>query len=267
MSIQKWLLYIACGLAIAVLMLTFIISKENGLAIDVGHSKLRPGAVSAHGKPEFEFNLALAQTINDLMTSNGIPVVRIGYAGDMVDLKKRTQLANASSATFFLSIHHDSVQTKHLKKWKSQGITRKYTDHVSGFSLFVSRKNPELATSLNCASSIGFALKQKGFHPSRHHSESISGEHKEWADKANGVYYYDDLVVLKTATIPAVLLEAGVIVNRQEERYIQKSEVRSKIAMAIQNGLLNCGGIKPALYKEFTKMFLEHLQNLPDLKL
>ena len=244
---QKILLYISCGLAISLSISKFSIANENVLAIDVGHSRLSSGAISAYGIPEFEFNLALAQTISNVMSSDGIPIVRIGYDGTMMDLKNRTQLAKTSGSTFFLSIHHDSVQTQYLKPWHWQGLTRNYSDYASGFSLFVSRKNPELATSLLCATSIGFALKQKGFHPSPHHSESISGENKEWADKVNGVYYYDDLVVLKTATMPAVLLEAGVIANRQEEQQIQKPEARNAIAQAIQNGLLNCGVIQTLL--------------------
>ena len=36
------------------------------------------------------------------------------------------------------------------------------------------------------------------------------GVGRPWADELNGVYYYDNLVVLKTATVPAVLFEAGV---------------------------------------------------------
>ncbi len=39
----------------------------------------------------------------------------------------------------------------------------------------------------------------------------------ELIDEEAGVYRYDHLIVLHSAHMPAVLLEAGSIVNRQEE--------------------------------------------------
>ena len=110
----KKILYLFSGLTIS-LMPHSGFAHDSVLAVDVGHSILRQGVLSASGKPEFEFNLALATTVTDLLSSYGHPVVRIGFDGRMVDLKKRTQLANASSSTLFLSIHHDSVQPQYLR--------------------------------------------------------------------------------------------------------------------------------------------------------
>ncbi len=214
------------------------------LAIDVGHSKLRPGATSSRGRPEFEFNVDLAKSIHDLMTSNNIRTLQIGDDGNLVALAQRTVTAKDAGAAFFLSVHHDSVQPHYLKSWQWQGVVQQYSDNFSGFSLFISRKNPQLATSLQCASAMGAALQQKGLHPSSHHAENIAGEGKEWADQQHGVYYYDNLVVLKTAAMPAVLLEAGVIVNRDEEQTIQQASVRITIAEAIALGLQRCGLLK-----------------------
>jgi hypothetical protein len=58
-------------------------------------------------------------------------------------------------------------------RWQWQGERRYYTDPFSGFSLFVSRKNPEWQASLACATAIGMALKQAGFHSSGHHAKGL----------------------------------------------------------------------------------------------
>ncbi len=200
--------------------------------------------MSARGVPEFEFNAALAKVIRDTLSSHSTRVVPIAEEGTMVDLRMRTTEAGASGATFFLSIHHDSAQPQYLQPWEWQGVERYYADQFSGFSLFVSRKNPQAEASLRCASTIGAALKAEGLHPSPHHAENIAGENREWADEGNGVYYYDELVVLRTATMPAVLLEAGVIVNRREEEVIQQPRMRSAISAAIERGLIDCGAIE-----------------------
>jgi N-acetylmuramoyl-L-alanine amidase len=55
------------------------------------------------------------------------------------------------------------------------------------------------------------------------------------------VYYFDKLAVLKSATMPAVLLESGVIVNRDEELTLSKPETRQAIAKAVAEGLASCG--------------------------
>jgi N-acetylmuramoyl-L-alanine amidase len=213
------------------------------VAIDVGHSKLSPGATSARGRTEFEFNLGLARVLNETLASDRVRSMLIGEDGTMVELSKRTAAATAGGATFLLSIHHDSAQSRYFETWNWQGVERRYSDRFSGFSLFVSRNNPKLEASLHCARKIGAALKRAGLSASPHHAENIPGENREWADPEAGVYYFDELVVLKTATIPAVLVEAGVIVNRAEEQSIQEPAMRSTIANAIARGLADCGAI------------------------
>ena len=86
-------------------------------------------------------------------------------------------------------------------------------------------------------------MKTAGLAFTTHHAERIPGENREWADRNAGVYYFDNLAVLKTAKSPAVLLEAGVIVNRADERTLQEPAMRSAIAGAVVRGLADCGAI------------------------
>src|SRR2546430_16583565 len=138
----------------------------------------------------------------------------IGSDGFMSQLARRA--AAAADADFFLSVHHDSVQPQFLETWEFDRVERPFSDRYSGFSLFVSRKNRALARSLACASAMGEALRGAGFSPSLYHADPIPGENKPFADRRNGVHYYDNLIVLKTARTPALLLEAVLIVNPDE---------------------------------------------------
>lgn len=240
-------LNVACFMIIGIIVTTLVPSHaeaESIIAIDVGHSESSPGAISARGIPEFNFNGGLATVILNKLSSNGIHAFLITANGSTMELRRRTELASAGKATFLLSIHHDSVQPHYLQEWNWQGSTRRYSDKYAGYSLFVSRTNIDLTTSLRCASEIGTALRKQGFHPSPHHAELIPGESREWADGENGVYYYDNLSVLKNATCPAVLFEAGIIVNRNEEQKIQTAETRQSIASALKQGLAACGMLK-----------------------
>jgi N-acetylmuramoyl-L-alanine amidase len=68
---------------------------------------------------------------------------------------------------------------------------------------------------------------------SPHHAEPIPGEGREIIDKAAGIYRYDQLFVLKFSATPAVLLEAGIIVNRREELMLSSPQRREQISNAV----------------------------------
>lgn len=221
-----------------ILLLVCATGRAQTVAVDVGHYNAEPGAISSRGRPELEFNRDLAREISAAVRKHGLRTIVIGADGFMARLTRRT--AAAADADFFLSVHHDSVQPYLLDAWQFDGDLRLYSDKYSGFSLFVSRKNAFLEASLACASAIGAALRGAGFKPSLYHADPIPGENKPFADRANGVHYYDNLIVLKTARSPAVLLEAGVIVNRGEELKLRSAETQRAIAAAVAAGVERC---------------------------
>lgn len=196
--------------------------------MDVGHYAAEPGVISAAGRPEFEYNRDLALELKSALEAKGLGVKLIGERGDYAVLHQRTRDANG--AALFLSIHHDSVKESLLPE----------ADRFAGFSLFVSRANPRPEESLACASAIGAALRAAGFVPSRYHADPATGAPRPFADEPNGVHYYDNLAVARTATMPSVLVEAGVIVNREEERRMRDPLVRARIGKAVAAGTESC---------------------------
>jgi N-acetylmuramoyl-L-alanine amidase len=198
------------------------------IAVDVGHYHAEPGVISYSGIPEFEFNLRLAGEVKSRLEAAGLGVRMIGERGDIIFLNHRTRVAKG--ADLFLSIHHDSAR-EHLHTRREQ---------FAGFSLFVSRKNPQAAKSLACASAIGEELRAAGMTPSRYHADPVIGENRPFADELNGVHFYDNLGVGKTARMASVLVEAGVIINREEEARMNDPAVRKGIAEAIARGVNRC---------------------------
>jgi N-acetylmuramoyl-L-alanine amidase len=113
-------------------------------------------------------------------------------------------------------------------------------ERFAGFSLVVSRRNPQMERSLACASAIGAEMRAAGFAPSRYHADPVLGENRPFADEENGVHFYDNLAVAHTARMPSLLFEAGVIVNRAEEAKLRDPQVREQIAQALAKGVRNC---------------------------
>ena len=147
------------------------------IAVDVGHYAAEPGVISPGGVPEFEFNLALAAEVRSELEKVQLKVRMIGERGDYAVLHHRTR--DARGADLFVSIHHDSVRERLLPQ----------AERFAGFSLFISRRNPQRAKSLACASAIGAKLRRAGFTPSRYHADPVLGEPRPFADEANGVHY------------------------------------------------------------------------------
>jgi N-acetylmuramoyl-L-alanine amidase len=204
------------------------------VAIDIGHYRAAPGATSATGVTEFDYNLALAHMVSAALHEAGFTsTFLIGEAGTPFKLEERTRLAGVGQAHLFLSLHHDSVQPRFMTDWTVNGRAERYSDRFHGYSLFISDLNFDRERSQDFALLLGEALLAEGMTPSLHHADPIPGEGKLLLDGRLGLYRYDNLVVLRTARMPAVLLESAIIVNRAEEQAIQKGDHSAKVAAAI----------------------------------
>jgi N-acetylmuramoyl-L-alanine amidase len=208
------------------------------VAIDVGHSESAQGAVSSRGVGEFVFNSNMAQLLLEKIRTDGIAeAFVIEEAGKSMSLQQRTEAANHRHADFLISIHHDSVQPSYLSSWTYRNAEHRYSDRFHGFSLFVSTKNPRSYESVELARYIGTQLLSFNFLPSLYHAEKIRGENHELADAERGIYIFDDLIILKTAAMPAVLLECGVILNRDEEARLRDRAYQDRLVMAVAAGV------------------------------
>jgi N-acetylmuramoyl-L-alanine amidase len=157
----------------------------------------------------------------------------------------------------FVSIHHDSAQDKYLEEREADnGKTQRYTDKFSGYSIFVSRKNPRYDESLDLARRIGRAMRAN-FKFAMHHNEAIAGENRPIVDPDSGVYAFDDLVVLKTASMPAVLVECGVIVNPEEEKALLTVDRQVTITAALVRGIRDYFAQAPVTPRGEPKVFIE----------
>ncbi len=206
------------------------------LFVDVGHTSESPGADSARNDVEFGFNLQLAKLIVARLKSEGFAATRLLITEGKAkpSLFKRVNAANDAHADFFLSIHHDSVPEKLQEPWEFEGGKSHFSDRFSGHSTFVSKRNPHFATSLTVARLIGKQLKESGLQYATQYTLPIMGRYRrDLIDKDVGVYRYDGLVVLSRTRSPAVLLEAGSIINRDEEIEMNSPERREIIVAAV----------------------------------
>jgi len=206
------------------------------IVLDVGHTAESEGATSARNVAEFDFNRRLAQRIEEKLKAEGFAATKLLLTEGKArpSLVKRVARANNLPANLFLSIHHDSVPDKLLEPWEFEGKKSYFSDRFSGYSVFVSHDNPDFKTSLVFAELIGKEMKAQGLEYARQYTQAIMGRNQHpLLNKETGVYSYDKLIVLKSTRMPAVLLEAGSIINRDEELKMDSPERRDIISSGV----------------------------------
>ena len=115
-----------------------------------------------------------------------------------------------------------------------------FSDRFHGHSIFVSAETSEYKTSLAFARQIGLQLKAKGLQYTPHYTEKFMGpRQRQLVDAEAGVYRFDNLAVLRFTNMPAVLLEGGSIINRDEELRMANPEHQQLIASAVTTAVEN----------------------------
>jgi len=206
------------------------------VVVDVGHTLAVPGAMSARGIPEYAFNLQLSQDIKQALLDAGFVQadLLITTTAPWRGLFERAAYANNIHADLFIAIHHDSVPDKLMQTWEYAGQQQGYNDDYPGYAIFISNDNSDRAGSLLFGHLLGEELQARGLHYTPHYTLPLMGHRRrELIDAEAGVYRYDQLIVLRMTRMPAVLLEAGSIVNRQEELELASPERRSLTSAAV----------------------------------
>jgi N-acetylmuramoyl-L-alanine amidase len=206
------------------------------VVLDVGHTVDAPGARSARGIPEYQFNLLLTEQIEKVLLEAGFRRTFLlnTFGSARAALVQRVARANALRADLFLSVHHDSVPQFLKDEWEYNGQPSSFSDRFKGHSIFISMKNRRHAASITFARMLGHHLKARGLEYTPHYSRGLMGRWRHTlVDVQAGVYRYDELIVLRTTRMPAVLLEAGSIVNREEELLLASTDRQMLIAASV----------------------------------
>ena len=207
-------------------------ARAAHVLVDAGHGPEQPGATGASGRTEYLYNRDLAAALARALAALGDLATRIEGIG--ADIPAARRAAGAPEADLLVSIHHDSAQARFLAAGRQS--------EFAGYSIFVAALNARPGRSLACARRIGERLRSAGERPSGYHAEPVEGENHPFIDRHLGVHRYDGLAVLRNASMPAVLVEAGVIINPEEEVRLGRQETIARLARAIAQGAHECLG-------------------------
>lgn len=211
------------------------------LVLDPGHTPQAPGALSARGIYEVDYNDRFAAELAPLLRAAGWRVVLTREHGQAMTLAERADLANSLRADLFLSIHHDSTRDIFVTPSEYEGRPAQRTNgdaRFRGYSLYVSERNPQLGASYTFALLLARRIRALGRPPALYHADLLYGSGRPLYDEHHGIYRYDNLAVLRRAETPAVLLEVGVLPDETDEAWVSTPANRHAMQHAIVQATL-----------------------------
>ncbi|MER3412887.1 MAG: hypothetical protein C4341_01370 [Armatimonadota bacterium] len=156
---------------------------------------------------EKEIVLPIAQMVSQKLSSDGATTILTRDGDFDPGLYARAEMANSSGAHFFLSIHVNS---------------NKVVDSMSGTFVYYHDNDIDSKVLADCiAAEIG----------------KVSGLPNHGARSDYTLYPNKGLAVLRTANMPAVLIEVAYLNHAKDRQLLMQPEFRNRIAEAIVKGL------------------------------
>lgn len=183
------------------------------VVIDAGHGGTDPGALGMdeNGKvilQEKAPNLAIALSVQKLLKEEGVTVIMTRMGDTLPSLQARADLANQMGADLFVSIHHNSMDTK----------------TTTGTMVFYSEKKDSSWEGEFTSKEVAQAMKDRLV-------EALD-------TKDLGVRDGHQYLVINRTQMPAVLAEVGFVSNPDECRRIMEPEFQEAAAEAIAEGIM-----------------------------
>ncbi|MES1219696.1 MAG: N-acetylmuramoyl-L-alanine amidase [Bacteroidota bacterium] len=210
------------------------LDKTVTVVIDAGHGESDPGAKAADGTKESDLTLQIAQKIKQLNKNDRIHVVLTRNSKETVDLRKRSDIANAQNPDLFISLHANAAE--------------KVTDE-SGFEVYISKKNPTYYAENKILGTILL-----------NYFTSIYKTNDKIQQQDQGIW------VLDNSKCPSALVEFGYLSNKQDLEFMKNPSNQNKIAESILNSIEQFAREKKKPDFSIKKQFLGDT-TIPDIQL
>jgi N-acetylmuramoyl-L-alanine amidase len=192
------------------------------IVLDPGHGGADRGTHGRAGRYEKEFTLDLANRVKRCLETNDVRVVLTRTSDRTLSLDDRVDFAKTQRAELFVSLHFNSGGA-------AQGIETYCLPPAGAASTATSwsLSNDDNASPGNRFDEQNVWLA----HCVQQSVVRVAGAEDRGVRRAR-------FVVLRGASCPAILVEAGFLTNRAEEKKILSASYRDLLAKAVANGIL-----------------------------
>jgi len=180
--------------------------KAFKVVIDAGHGGYQTGA-AVSGVYEKNLNLDIAKRLNSLLQAEGVKTYMTRTGDSYVSLYQRSGLANSVDADLLVSIHNNAQK----QNWVTGSMTLYY---------------PYGGNSRGSLSAEKFASIVQ---------DNITGG---IGTKDLGIIKRPNLAVLRTAKMPAVIVEVGYMTNKTDFKNLLSASFKQKAANSLKDAVI-----------------------------
>jgi len=219
-------------------------ARDVIIAVDAGHGGVDPGAIGQGGTREKDVTLAIARALAERINAEpGMRAMLTRDRDEFLVLRDRSARARAARADMFISVHADSIADRSVTgasvyvlsvhgasseaaRWLAE--RENTADLVGGVRaddqdalepvLIDAAQNEIIGVSASAAERVVSAL------------EGVGEIRKAQVQRAG-------FVVLKSRSIPSMLIETAYISNPAEERRLRSAREQARLAEAIAGGV------------------------------
>lgn len=219
------------------------ISGKKKIMLDPGHGGKDPGAISRSGKYEKDLTLKMALELRPILEKRGFQVFMTRDKDVALALRQRVKKAHAAQVDLFISIHADSAKNKNSRGLSIYTISEKASDKEA--AALAERENKadiilgmDLSDYRSDISDILIDLaKRDTMDKSAIYAKLVIRAMQKQIKLVPNAHRFAGFAVLKSPNIPSVLLEMGYLSNKQEEKLLQKSSYRKKLAESLADAV------------------------------
>ncbi|HEX3322352.1 MAG TPA: N-acetylmuramoyl-L-alanine amidase [Terriglobales bacterium] len=215
--------------------------KIGKIVIDAGHGGHDTGTIGPNGLEEKDLVLEVARRLGRLLDQRlGAEVVYTRQDDTFIPLETRTAIANRERADLFISIHANSSRDP-----AARGVETYYLNFTSSAEALevAARENAVSEKSIYELQDLvkKIALKEK-IEESREFASNVQQAlHTGLSTRTTGMrdrgVKKAPFVVLIGANMPSILAEISFVSNPSDERKLETSEYRQRIAESLYRGI------------------------------
>ena len=195
-------------------------SKLQTIIIDAGHGGRDSGGQGSRVK-EKDFNLRLSKMLKKALEKRRYKVFLTRKTDKYISLEKRVKFAKQCRADLFVSIHANTSSSSA----SANGIEAYQLVTYKGMSSSGKRKNQrEYAHKFSRQNAkVAYEIQRQLINVTKRQDRGVR---------------YQNFLVLRQATFPAVLLELGFLSNFSEETQLMSQNEQELIVWSIVNGIV-----------------------------
>ncbi len=210
------------------------------IVIDAGHGGPDPGAIGGGGTYEKHITLAVAKAVRKLLIKSGRYSARLTRDRDFyIPLRKRYRIAEDSKADLFVSLHADKIERSSVRGASVYTLSERSSDKEAA-KLAAKENKSDIIVGVDLtgydevvARTLLDFEQRATMEMSWHFAEILVGELGKEIKLLRNTHRFAGFAVLKSPTVPSVLIELGYLSNRKDEKLLKSPKQQQKIAKAL----------------------------------